>query len=558
METTDDRQLLREYAREHSEAAFGELVTGHINLVYATALRVVNGDRHLAEDITQTVFIDLARRAGYLPSDVVLSGWLYRHTCFSASKAIRGERRRQTREQTALQMSALHENTDWDHVRPVLDDALNQLTESDRNAIVLRFLEQADFRAVGAALGISDDAAQKRVSRALEKLRDILGAASPAGAKLSVAALGSALGVGAATAAPSALAASVTIASLAAAVTLAPAAGLAALKFTAMTNLQLGIAGALVVATVAAPFAFQHQTVKRLRQENVALRQQAAAAMQSEGAAEVVPIFADQTPEQYQEEHRELLALRNEVRQLREQVVSLQSGRPRTVAQTQAGATQQQTQQLAAAVEPTNEAARQLGLAASRGDISAFDQLIVWFNATKTMDKTNKDLVYKDIRTAFDVMVDEAASGNEQALQALWRGTHINELSGFGTLALGKAAGRGVEGALEPLLTPEKFGIHEHTALFALRPAADNGNDRAIDKLVDAIKNPQNRAIMQDLGHGLQKAALAGNPNAIDGLAVVAASTNKWVRDSALRTLKEAALKQHNPRAMEALGKLGF
>src|SRR2546428_11175757 len=98
---TDDGQLLQQYARERSESAFGELVTRHIDLVYPAALRVAGGDRPLAQDVTQMVFIDLARKAPSLPSNVMLAGWLHRHTCYPAAKAVRTERRRKTREQTA-------------------------------------------------------------------------------------------------------------------------------------------------------------------------------------------------------------------------------------------------------------------------------------------------------------------------------------------------------------------------------------------------------------------------------------------------------------------------
>ena len=134
---TDDEQLLHAYARERSESAFGELVTRHIDFVYSAALRVVNGDSHLAQDVTQTVFIDLARKAGSLPRDVVLAGWLHRHTCYTAAKAVRTERRRQTREQTAVEMNALDDNTrtEWEQVAPYLDESLNQLNPADRDAL---------------------------------------------------------------------------------------------------------------------------------------------------------------------------------------------------------------------------------------------------------------------------------------------------------------------------------------------------------------------------------------------------------------------------------------
>src|SRR5258705_1839936 len=95
---TDGQQLLAEYVDSGSEAAFRELVARYVDLVYSAAVRLVNGDTHLAEDITQTVFVDLARMARSLSRDVMLGGWLHRHTCFVASKTLRGERRRRERE----------------------------------------------------------------------------------------------------------------------------------------------------------------------------------------------------------------------------------------------------------------------------------------------------------------------------------------------------------------------------------------------------------------------------------------------------------------------------
>src|SRR5439155_17571122 len=139
---TDDGQLLQQYARERSESAFGELVTRHIDLVYSAALRLAGGDRPLAEDVTQIVFIDLARKARSLPSNVMLAGWLHRHTCYTAAKAVRTERRRKTREQTAMEMRALDDNTEppWERIASHLDEGLDRLSARDRDAMVLRFL----------------------------------------------------------------------------------------------------------------------------------------------------------------------------------------------------------------------------------------------------------------------------------------------------------------------------------------------------------------------------------------------------------------------------------
>jgi RNA polymerase sigma factor (sigma-70 family) len=267
---TDDEQLLRQYIEERSESAFGELVTRHIDLVYSAALRVVVGDSHLAQDVTQTVFIDLACKAWRLPRNVVLAGWLHRHTCYTAGTAIRTERRRRIREQTAMEMRALDDDTEppWERIAPHLDDGLNQLSASDRNAIVLRFLKRQDFRAVGMALGISEDAVQKRVSRALEKLRGIL---SRRVAVLTGTALASLLTAEAVTAAPTGLAVSATAAALAASTEAGTA--LTLLKLMAATKLKAGIIGAIMIASVVAPLVVQHQAQARLRDRDEALGQ---------------------------------------------------------------------------------------------------------------------------------------------------------------------------------------------------------------------------------------------------------------------------------------------
>jgi RNA polymerase sigma factor (sigma-70 family) len=152
---TESATQLREYVENGSEQAFGQLVAGHVDLVYSAALRVVNGDAHLAGDVAQVVFADLARTAGSLPANVVLSGWLYRHTCFMAANAVRAERRRQVREREAATMQALNEDKDaaWRQLAPALEEAMTCLGTTDRNAIVLRFFERRPLRAVGQALG---------------------------------------------------------------------------------------------------------------------------------------------------------------------------------------------------------------------------------------------------------------------------------------------------------------------------------------------------------------------------------------------------------------------
>ena len=168
----EDAELLARYAGQRSESAFAELVRRHLNVVHATALRLAGGDAHLAQDITQTVFIELARQAPRLAGKP-LAGWLHTTTRFTAAKTVRSEVRRRQREQEscAMNVNDSRPETNWDQLRPVLDTALGELSEHDREAVLLRYFHGREFRAVGAALGVSEDAARMRVDRALEKLR---------------------------------------------------------------------------------------------------------------------------------------------------------------------------------------------------------------------------------------------------------------------------------------------------------------------------------------------------------------------------------------------------
>lgn len=264
--------MLAEYVKTGSEAAFQELLKCYLDLVYSAAIRIVS-NAHLAEDVAQTVFVDLARLARTLPAGVMLGGWLHRHTCFVALTMIRGERRRQAREQKAAEMNALEQQPDSGlaQVAPILDKAIDQLTAEDRTAILLRFFEQLDFRSVGEALGSSEEAAKKRVSRAVEKLHHLLTAR---GVTLSATALAAGLAAEAVKAAPARLAASISGA-VAAGVAVGAAghgAALTLFKFMTASKIAVAIAGVAVVAG-GAFFARQHQAQAALRQENEALRQ---------------------------------------------------------------------------------------------------------------------------------------------------------------------------------------------------------------------------------------------------------------------------------------------
>ncbi len=170
----EDRQLLADYARTGSEAAFAQLVERHLGLVHTAARRQVQDDA-LAADVAQAVFLLLARKAGSLGGNIVLSGWLFRTTRFVAARAQRAEFRRQRREQEAIAMQEIHApDPHWNRLAPELDEALAGLAETDRNALLLRFAEGRNHREVGVALGLTEEAAKKRVNRALDKLRGVL------------------------------------------------------------------------------------------------------------------------------------------------------------------------------------------------------------------------------------------------------------------------------------------------------------------------------------------------------------------------------------------------
>ena len=166
--------MLQNYADRNSEEAFAELVRRHLDLVYSAALRQVRSPQ-LAEEVAQSVFTDLARNAGKLKPDTILTAWLYQVTRRTAVDVVRKESRRQLREQIATEMNAMNATAaDWTHVEPFLDEAMHTLDETDRAAVLLRYFENKSLREVGQTLGTSDDAAQKRVSRAVERLREFL------------------------------------------------------------------------------------------------------------------------------------------------------------------------------------------------------------------------------------------------------------------------------------------------------------------------------------------------------------------------------------------------
>ena len=300
----DRRHLLAEYAARKSESAFRELVEAYLGLVHGTAARLTGGDSHLAEDVCQMVFLHLARRAESLSPDVMLGGWLHRHTCFVARTMMRGERRRLQRERLAME---LNEPEQTSRAAALLDGLIEKLGAKDRDAILLRFFEQKDFQAVGAAIGVSEDAARMRVGRALEKLRRLL---EQKGSVLTTGALAGLLSSATAQAAPMGLAAAIAASAAGAAATGGAATSVLAFM---TTKLKIGLAGAVALGMVST----QYLALRETEGENARLLAKLTLATEKNEnlARDLAAASAARSSDE--ENQVELARLRNEVSQLR-------------------------------------------------------------------------------------------------------------------------------------------------------------------------------------------------------------------------------------------------
>lgn len=323
----DDGELLARYVDEGSQEAFAQLVSRHLNLVYAAALRQVDSS-DLAAEVAQIVFTNLARKARSMPRRTVLAGWLHRDTRYTVLDLLRSEQRRRLREQEALALNTLGPDPtpDWANLRPLLDEELDRLSPADRDALLLRFFEKRSLKEVGESLGFGEDAARKRVARGLEKLRTSL-------ARRGVTTTGAALSVGitacGSQVAPAGLAAAILPGALAAG-TQAAAGGWVISKLIKgffMTKLQM-TAFTLVLAAGVTSTLLEHQHVSALKAQNLALQAQLTELTQQdqENARRSNALAQAQPPALTKDQMTELLRLRSQVGQLRSDLKAVQAG----------------------------------------------------------------------------------------------------------------------------------------------------------------------------------------------------------------------------------------
>lgn len=346
--TDSDLQLLARYTRQHAEDAFAEIVRRHLDLVHSAALRQVRSPQ-LAEEVAQSVFTDLARNAHRLtsgsdapsprvgsdaPSLGSLTPWLYQVTRRTAIDVVRREARRQLREQIATEMNAINATAaDWTHIEPLLDEAMSALEETDRAAVLLRYFENKSLREVGATLGTSDDAAQKRVSRAVERLREFF---TKRGITTGASGLVVVISANAVQAAPVGLAVTISTAATLAGTALVTTATVTATKAIAMTTLQKTIIGATLAAAVGTGI-YEARQASQLRDQIQTLQQQQAPLteqirkleQEQEEATRQLAALRDDN-ERLNRNAAELLKLRGEVARLRNDSHELAQSRHNT------------------------------------------------------------------------------------------------------------------------------------------------------------------------------------------------------------------------------------
>ena len=388
-----DQQLLQRYTRDRAEDAFAELVRRHLNLVYSAALRQVQSPQ-LAKDVSQSVFNDLARSAGQLKQDTVLSAWLYEVTRRTSIDFIRQEMRRKMREQAYTEMKLIDAAPDenWREVLPHLDAAMEELDGADRAAVLLRFFENKSLREVGAELGVSDDAARKRIDRAVERLRKGM---SQRGVTVTAGGLIVLVSANAVQAAPAGLAITIS-----AAAPLAMATTAAATKTIVMTTLQKTVVAATACIVTGAGIYEVHQARQWREQVHVFQQQQEPLDRNIEELTNRLAIVSNQLVDLSDENRRlrtntlELLRLRATVTRLRRMNEELTKPTPMT---------QQNEKSGAGPFVPASEF-RNAGLASPEAAV----QTLVWAARNKDKEMIAKIVDVEGMKDALKEMMKKA------------------------------------------------------------------------------------------------------------------------------------------------------
>ncbi len=453
---------------------------------------------------------------------------------------------------------------DWTHIEPLLDEAMSALDDTDRAAVLLRYFENKSLREVGATLGTSDDAAQKRVSRAVERLREFF---AKRGVTVGASGLVVVISGNAVQAAPVGLAVTISTAAALAGITLTTTATATAtaIKAIAMTTLQKTLITATIVAAVGTGIYEAHQVsklqshVETLQQKQAPLTEQIQQLQNERDEAMSQLASLRDENERLNRNTGELLRLRGEVSVLRrtqdtagKSANSSASPGPTTTNQAQAAA----------------DIGRELGLAVVRGDPGALDKVaelskaaLKSFNTNRVgMDDTQRSELgsrtFAPLQAAFEVIGEAAVKGNQVAIAAVERALQIPELKGHAVKIVGTLAGQGNEAALEMLLNPDNYGILLSSSVFALRSAAEAGNLKAIDALAAVTKDQNKQALWYEVANSLATAAESGNAVAVDGLVAMSVATNQIVRNAVVSGLKRASANQ-NAKATEMLRSMG-
>lgn len=438
-----DAELLERYARERAESSFTELVERHINVVYGAALRETQGDTSLAQDVTQAVFVEAARKAAALARHPAFAGWLYTSVRYTAANLRRAEQRRRHREQEAYSMSEMNSPTAdtaaWEQLRPVIDDVVHELNETDRAVVVLRFFEGRSFKEVGDALKLNENAARMRADRALDKLRLSLNKRGVASTGAGVAA---AIAVGATVSAPSGLAATVATAAVAGSVASTSATTLTWLKIMSLTKLQLAAVSALVVTAVGVPV-WQQTRLNAAAARNKELEAQVAAipALRQQ-VAQLTQLHQSKEPKVDPAELDRLRAAQSEVLKLR---AKAHSGMEAQAEANQLRADLAREKANAGATNPFSDA---MG-----GVMKGYMEQMVTGKINKMKEKLN---LTPDQEQAIRDILLKQADAQVEATQKVMSGKMTRE-----DFAQAKTSGGDPEKQIQALLTPDQQAAYQ-------------------------------------------------------------------------------------------------